>query len=337
MRKKRVYICLGALMLWFIFAGGCSPGFPAPGERGTGPGPGGQGKVYLQVTRDHGRETLFEEEVALAPGQPVMSLLQEHLEVETEYGGGFVSSLGGLASGYLPESRGGGRADWFYKVNGVMSGLGAAQYQPRPGDMIWWDYHSWEEGLFTPAVVGSFPQPFLNGYRGEHPGVLVLAGKGCSELAGSVAGYLEEAGAGGAVEVRPYAEGLASGRRKVTLVVALWEELAGSRFWRGMQENRGKTGWFAGLEVGVFHALDPRGIKQESYPGEAGAILASGSGLGDPYPLWLVTATSPESLRETAAVLWEKPGELAKKYGVLVAGGEVIGLPVYPPEPGAGH
>ena len=35
------------------------------------------------------------------------------------------------------------------------------------GDHIWWDLHDWGQTDYIPAVVGSFPEPFLNGIEGK--------------------------------------------------------------------------------------------------------------------------------------------------------------------------
>ena len=37
----------------------------------------------------------------------------------------------------------------------------------HPGDHIWWDLHDWSQTDSVPAVVGSFPEPFLNGIEGK--------------------------------------------------------------------------------------------------------------------------------------------------------------------------
>ncbi len=37
----------------------------------------------------------------------------------------------------------------------------------HPGDHVWWDLHDWSQTEEVPAVVGSFPEPFLNGTGGQ--------------------------------------------------------------------------------------------------------------------------------------------------------------------------
>jgi hypothetical protein len=83
--------------------------------------------------------------------------------VSSRYAGGFVESVNGLAGG----SEHGAPVDWFYFVNGVQAPKGAAATTVHPGDHVWWDLHDWSQTEQVPAVVGSFPEPFLNGLEGK--------------------------------------------------------------------------------------------------------------------------------------------------------------------------
>ena len=102
-----------------------------------------------------------------------MRLLQRNYDVETRYGGGFVQEIDGVAGG-----RESGRpADWFYYVNGIEAPVGAAERRVAAGERVWWDHHAWEAAQRVPAVVGSFPEPFLTGLEGKRfPVKLVCAG-----------------------------------------------------------------------------------------------------------------------------------------------------------------
>ena len=48
---------------------------------------------------------------------------------------------------------------------------GAARARPttklHAGDHVWWDRHDWSATESVPAVVGSFPEPFVDGYGGK--------------------------------------------------------------------------------------------------------------------------------------------------------------------------
>ncbi len=120
--------------------------------------------MQLLVTRDFGSAALRSWSAPQVRGEEtVMSLLARNATVATRFGGGFVQSIDGLAGG----QHDGSSVDWFYYVNGVEAAKGAAATNVHPGDHIWWDWHDWDATDEIPAVVGSFPEPFLNGIGGK--------------------------------------------------------------------------------------------------------------------------------------------------------------------------
>jgi hypothetical protein len=120
--------------------------------------------VGLLVTREFGARVVRSWGAPNERGQETaMSLLARNATVSTRFGGGFVQSIDGLAGG----RSGGNPVDWFYYVNGIEASKGAASTNVHAGDHIWWDWHDWSATDDIPAVVGSFPQPFLNGIAGK--------------------------------------------------------------------------------------------------------------------------------------------------------------------------
>ena len=141
---------------------------------GAGKAPSG---VQLSVTRDFGAVALGSWSAPRVRGEEtVMSFLARNAKVSTRYGGGFVQSIDGVGGG-----RAGGRpVDWFYYVNGVEAGRGAAATRLHGGERIWWDRHDWSQTDHIPAVVGSFPEPFRHGIGGKRLPVRVE----CESVAG---------------------------------------------------------------------------------------------------------------------------------------------------------
>ena len=92
-----------------------------------------------------------------------MSLLMRNATVTTRYGGGFVESVDGLSGG--ERGRTAGRLVLLRQRR--RGAKGAAATNVHPGDHIWWDLHDWSQTDSVPAVVGSFPEPFLNGIGGK--------------------------------------------------------------------------------------------------------------------------------------------------------------------------
>jgi hypothetical protein len=113
------------------------------------------------VTQNFGAQTVVQTSTPKIVGQDtVLRLLERNATVTTRYGGGFVESIDGHSGG----SQAGQPDDWFYYVNGVQAGKGAAATKVHSADHIWWDRHVWTATESIPAVVGSYPEPFLNGY-----------------------------------------------------------------------------------------------------------------------------------------------------------------------------
>jgi hypothetical protein len=130
---------------------------------GVGPGKTPSGAALL-VTQNFGAQTLLQTSAPKISGaDTVMRVLERNATVTTRYGGGFVESINGHAGG----SQGGQPDDWFLYVNGVEAHKGAAATNVHPSDHIWWDRHVWTATENIPAVVGAFPEPFLNGYGGQ--------------------------------------------------------------------------------------------------------------------------------------------------------------------------
>ena len=141
--------------------------------------------VALLVTRGFGAQTLILNPAPKIDGaDTVMRMLERNAHVTTAFGGGFVQSIGPLW--------GGGGSAWFYYVNGVQAGKGATETRLHPGDHVWWDYHDWSQTDNVPAVVGSFPEPFTDGYGGKRLPLRIecsqTGAKACSAVEGVFAG-----------------------------------------------------------------------------------------------------------------------------------------------------
>jgi Domain of unknown function (DUF4430) len=126
----------------------------------------GSGTASLWVTRDRGASVMHTGTVPA--GLSALEAVDRELDVETRYGGRFVQSIEGV-KGSLDDQR-----DWFWYVNGLEGDRGAAEYRLRPGEVLWWDYRSWDGEMQVPVVVGAFPEPFLHGYDGEVPPAVVV-------------------------------------------------------------------------------------------------------------------------------------------------------------------
>jgi hypothetical protein len=117
------------------------------------------------VTQNFGAQTRLDQTAPKIVGaDTVMRMLERNATVTTRYGGGFVESIDGHSGG----SEDGQPDDWFYYVNGVEAGKGAAGDQaPQRRSRLVGPPRSGRATESIPAVVGSFPEPFLDGYGGK--------------------------------------------------------------------------------------------------------------------------------------------------------------------------
>ncbi|MFA5451396.1 MAG: DUF4430 domain-containing protein [Dehalococcoidales bacterium] len=120
--------------------------------------------AQLIVSENFGRNVIFDNEVIVREGTNCLELLSQKLDVKTAYGGGFVTSIQGIASGYL--KRPVERKDWFLYINGILSNAGGLAYRIRDGDTIHWYYRDWSFRPSASAIISDFPSSLKYGYGG---------------------------------------------------------------------------------------------------------------------------------------------------------------------------
>jgi hypothetical protein len=300
----------------------------SPG-RGTavGLGPGAEvGAVELTVTREFGAVPVLERSVEASESDTVMRVLEGSAEIATRYGGGYVRSIEGTAE----TERGGDPYDWFFFVNGVESPIGAAEYELRGGERIWWDYRDWIASNHVPAVVGSWPAPLVGGYEGEgHPVALVCAGGG--PACARVRAALRREG----VELAEEAGG-----RAIRVLVGPWARLREDPAAALLEAGPEESGVYAEFEPGgggdagggtggagagySLVALDVAGEPARELGPGAGLLAATRR--YEAPPTWLVTGGSAAAVSAAAELLGRE--HLRDRYAVAAAGGEELALPL---------
>lgn len=285
---------------------------------GLGAGAGGTGARVL-VTRDFGtRQVGARIHQSLPSSETAMRLLERDFHVTTRYGGGFVQSIDGLAGG----SAGGRPVDWFIYVNGMESQVGAADVTLHDGDVIWWDRHDWGAAQDTPAVVGSFPEPFAHGSGGKrYPVVLECA----DDVDAACTTVGDRLGAAGVVAGRQ-ALGTGVGQDTTRVFVGRWSELRSDPALELIDHGPGAGGVYVrfspdGSQMGL---LDPRG--QVARTLGAGAGLVAATRFEQQAPTWVVTGTDVAGVAAAARALDEQT--LARRFALALNGSEPIGLPV---------
>jgi Domain of unknown function (DUF4430) len=293
----------------------------AAAAAGCGVGSGdAAGEVELTVSRDFGSEVLVDERDSISESDTVLRLLDGNTEIETRYGGGFVQSIDGLSGG----SSGGRRTDWFFYVNGIESPVGSAEYELGDGDRVWWDHHDWSSAMRIPAVVGSWPEPFVHGFEGERYIVEVSCARAGGDACATVRQRLEQAG----VSLGPDESATAGDEDRIaTVLVGTWWRLHTGRDVELLAEGPERSGVFARFSGGrraLLTLLNERAEVAGSLGRGAGLVAALRP--DDGPPTWVVTGTDPAGVEAAAELFGES---LRNRFAVATdGGGDPIGVPV---------
>jgi hypothetical protein len=283
---------------------------------GCGLGPGRElGDVGFTVTRDYGTVSMLHREVGgVTESDTVMRVLERNAAIGTRYGGGFVQSIDGLEAQESVDRS----LDWFFYVDGVEATVGAADYPLHGGESVWWDYRDWGAAMRVPAVVGSWPQPFLDGYDARRRPVAVECLGGGAACA-TVSGRLESAGVS-------IASGSPDGAIRV--LVGPWARLRQDPAAAQIEDGPQASGVFADFNPDPGgYALE--GLGEDGKPGRSfgpGAGLVAATRRYEAPPVWVVTGTGSVGVRAAADLLGA--AGLRDHYAVAVEGGEETPLPV---------
>jgi hypothetical protein len=262
---------------------------------GAGKTPGG---ISLSVTQDFGALPVGYAGTPRASGQEtVMSLLMRNYEVKTLYGGGFVESVNGHSGG----TQAGEPIDWFYYVNGVEASKGAAEINVESGDRIWWDLHDWSQTDNIPAVVGSFPEPFVGGIEGKRYPVRVECSEPSSAACATVHMRLSRLG----VPVAGAAVSDEEEQLTMRVLVGPYSALGNSLSVHDLGSGPRHSGVYARFSDGgsVLSLLDPAGSVVRKLGAGAGLIAATR--YGEEAPVWLITGTNADGVTHAANSLRE--------------------------------
>lgn len=281
---------------------------------GAGPAPTG---VQLTVTRDFGARVLSRSaEPQLSGHETAMSLLLRNNAVTTRYGGTSVESIDGLAVG----REGGEAVSWFHFVNGVQATRGAASTNVHPGDRIWWDRHDSSQADDVPAVVGSFPEPFLNGIEGKRLPVRVE----CASVAGACQTVLERLRA---ADVPAAVSAIGSGGAPETLrvIVATLGEVEGDLDARAIANGPRASGVYVRFPPGgqTLTLLDQNGREAQTLGAGAGLIAATRR--AEDAPVWVVSGTNARGVELAAGAFDES--SLRDRFAVALTPEGAVGLP----------
>ncbi len=303
---RRTLTARAALAVAAVSAAGC----------GLGPGRG-TADVSLTVTRGFGASKLGTARERRVPGsETVMRMLERSFRVKTRYGGGFVQSIDGRSGDAA-------RHDWFYYVNGSEAPQGAASTAVHRGDRIWWDLHDWTVTNSVPAVVGSFPEPFVHGIGGKRLPTTVECATDASTACSRVSAALKAVG----VPVANQLLGAGSGTDSLAVLVGTWRDLRPLIVANLIAHGPSRSGVyarFAGAGGQSLRLLDPRGRVVRTLGSGAGLIAATSDNVSE--PAWLITGTDLTGVSAAAAAL--TPARLRDHFALAVRGGSDLPVPL---------
>ncbi len=209
-------------------------------------------------------------------------------------------------------------------VNGIRAAKPAAQLTVHGGDRVWLDQHN---TVFTdeiPAVIGSFPEPFLHGVDGKRLPVRVECEDPRSGPCAEVAEKLVALGvvAGRSIISRSAAD------ESLRILVGPWKRLRG----RDLEADSIDAG---PQSSGVYARFDASGDRLVVLDpgGEAAKTLGAGTGLiaatAEPErrPVWFVTGTDAAGVASAARAFDESV--LADRFALAIS----RDLPVAVPQP----
>jgi hypothetical protein len=185
--------------------------------------------------------------------------------------------------------------------------VGAAEFELDGGDRVWWDHRDWTDAMRVPAVVGSYPEPFLHGFQGTEWPVAV----GCFAAAAScdqVRGELRDDGVG---ELENASLGLTNGFARI--LIGPWPELRSDPAAALLASGPEHSGVFARLDGEALVLLDERGVEASRSATGAGLVAAVRQGEGP--PTWIVTGTDDAGVAAAAALFGDG---LQDSYAVAV-------------------
>ncbi len=280
----------------------------------------------LLITSDFGCKILFNKKVSVDNSPTVLDVLKANLDIKTKWDGSYVSNIMGM------ETHNGGIAgnnmDWFYYVNGICCDSGAADYNVKPGEVIWWDYHKWQNtGFANSAVIGSYPEPFIHGFRGKVGTTTVMSSAENLQLAHAMEQALKNQGVY-SITTMEFDNNWLAKAQQPTIIVGTWDELKKLEYLESFNKAYRKTGASVHFTDQGIELLNYKGDAAQTVERGVGVIVASGSGLGDDSPLWLIAGTDQEGLQQAIDLLIKNPQQIFGFYNTAIISGDIIRLPL---------
>lgn len=280
--------------------------------------PGKDIAAELLVTSEFGDEVLFNQSINTPDKSTILEFLEANTKVKTSSQGGFVESIDGLGGEENSQKA------WFYYINGVSASKGAAELKLNAGDKIWWDYHSWADVPLYNAVIGSYPQPFVQSENNS-----ILTTNEYEDLAVDLKNYFKTL-ANTNFDIDELTNKSIVDRKGPTILIGTWDNIKEMKYIAQLNNSSNKAGLNVWFDQGNTHLFNETGDIVRTYADNCGVLLAYDEGIDSTYPVWLIIGNDREILENIVELLIEKPEMLKGKYGLAISpeSEEIIALPI---------
>jgi hypothetical protein len=269
---------------------------------GCGP-PRPPGGVDLTVTRDFGAAAVLDRpDPSRTAGDTLLALAERNAPVRAR-----------------------GQA-WSVYVNGVDATRQAAARRVRDGDRIWWDRHALAAAPRVPAVIGSYPEPFLHGTAGRRLPVRVECASAAADRTAcrAVARALGRSG----IVAGQSAIGSGVGPEVLRVLVGPWSALRADEAAQLLEQGPRGSGVYARISADgrSVDALDARGHTARTLRAGTGLIAATRA--PSQQPTWIVTGTDAAGLDSAVRAFSDGQSALEGKFALAVSADRAIALPI---------
>ena len=281
--------------------------------------------IKLVITTDFGKEVLLEQEVEIEQNTSAMDALKKVAEVKTKYGGGFVDAINDISSKTINDAKN----DWFFFINGISSNVGANDYILHNGDIEHWDFRAWIFHQFVPAIIGDFPQPFLNGYKAKVKPTVIAHEEWLEAHALSLVNKLKGLGVKD-VSLQDCSQLPENNRGQCNLILLANKD---NKLVSEVSNAYAKLGFYTYFKQENLVTLDAKGEIASEHGSGCGLIQATqnpwnprGIGTGENV-VWLISGTDEAGIKSAVDALLNSETELKYSYTVITEGKKVIKVP----------
>jgi hypothetical protein len=190
------------------------------------------------------------------------------------------------------------------------------------GDRVWFDRH--RPATAVPAVIGSFPEPFVHGTNGRRLPSRVECAQARSAPCRAVLQGLRDVGVVAGIA----APGVSTGADTLRVLVGPWRALRTDPAAGLLEHGPSDSGVYASpaADGGTIAALDPGGRVARRLG--AGTGLVAATAMRGEQPTWIVTGTDDAGVAAAARAFAAGETALSDKFALAVSDDRAIALPV---------